>query len=55
MGAAVVSEKHSNFIINTGDATAKDVENLIMYVQKTVQEKQGVCLEPEVKIVGEFA
>ena len=55
MGAAVVSEKHANFIINTGDAKAKDVEDLIMYVQKMVQEKQGVCLEPEVKIVGEFA
>ena len=55
MGAAVVSEKHANFIINTGDATAKDVEELIMYVQKTVQEKQGVCLKTEVKIVGEFA
>ena len=55
IGAAVVSEKHANFIINTGDATAKDVEELIMYVQKTVQKKQGVRLKPEVKIVGEFA
>ena len=55
MGAAVVSEKHANFIINTGNATAKDVEELIIYVQKTVQDKQGVFLKPEVKIVGEFA
>ncbi|MDH5765639.1 MAG: UDP-N-acetylmuramate dehydrogenase [Gammaproteobacteria bacterium] len=54
IGGAVVSEKHANFIINTGNASAKDVEELILYVQKTVLEKQGIYLEPEVKIVGEF-
>ncbi|MDH5472016.1 MAG: UDP-N-acetylenolpyruvoylglucosamine reductase, partial [Gammaproteobacteria bacterium] len=49
------SEKHANFIINTGNATAKDVEQLIFHVQKTVQDLQGIILLPEVKIVGEFA
>lgn len=55
IGGAVVSEKHANFIINTGNATAKDVEQLIFHVQKTVQDLQGIILLPEVKIVGEFA
>lgn len=53
IGGAVVSEKHANFIINTGTATASDVEELIMYVQKTVKNKMNVDLKPEVKIVGE--
>lgn len=54
IGGAQVSEKHAGFIINTGDATAQDVLDLIHYVQKTVYEKFGVILEPEVKMVGEF-
>ena len=54
VGGAQVSEKHAGFIINTGNATAKDVMDLIAYVQKNVSEKFGVMLEPEVKIVGEF-
>lgn len=48
-----MSEKHANFIINTGDASAKDIEELIYYVQQQVSEKQGVDLQTEVKIVGE--
>ena len=55
MGGAQVSHKHANFIINTGNATALDIEELIKHVQQVVQEQQGVMLEPEVKIVGEFA
>jgi UDP-N-acetylmuramate dehydrogenase len=55
IGGAVVSEKHANFIINTGDATAADVEALIEYVRRTVAERQGVTLELEVHIVGEQA
>ena len=54
IGGAQVSEKHAGFIINTGNATAKDVLDLIEYVQKVVFEKFGVRLEPEVKLVGEF-
>lgn len=53
LGGAQVSEKHSNFILNTGNATAKDIESLIDYVKNQVQEKQGVLLETEVRIIGE--
>ncbi len=54
IGGAQVSEKHAGFIINKGGATAKDVLDLIEYVKKTVFEKFGVELEPEVKMIGEF-
>ncbi len=53
IGGAQVSEKHAGFIINTGDATASDVCELIEYVKKTVYEKFNVELEPEVRITGE--
>jgi UDP-N-acetylmuramate dehydrogenase len=53
IGGAVVSEKHANFIINENNATADDIETLIYLVQKTVNDKHGVLLQPEVKIVGE--
>jgi UDP-N-acetylmuramate dehydrogenase len=53
IGGAVVSEKHANFIINEGDATAADIEALIDFVQKTVREKHGVELQREVHIIGE--
>ena len=50
IGGAQVSEKHAGFVVNTGGATAKDVMALIEHIQKTVFEKFGVMLEPEVKI-----
>ncbi len=53
IGGAEVSEKHAGFIINADNASAKDVCDLIAHVQKTVKEKHGVDLEPEVKIIGE--
>jgi UDP-N-acetylmuramate dehydrogenase len=53
IGGAQVSQKHSNFILNTGNATAEDIESLISLVQKEVQEKHGVSLEIEVRIIGE--
>jgi UDP-N-acetylmuramate dehydrogenase len=53
IGGAQVSTKHAGFIINTGGATSRDVLDLIRYVQKVVQEKQGVELIPEIKIIGE--
>jgi UDP-N-acetylmuramate dehydrogenase len=53
IGGAVVSEKHANFIINANQASARDVETLISYVQQQVKMKHGVDLHPEVKIVGE--
>jgi len=52
-GGAQVSEKHANFIINTGTATAQDIETLLLQVQGTVEQRLGVRLEPEVRIVGE--
>jgi len=53
LGDAQVSEKHSGFIVNVGEATSNDVINLIKVVQKTVSDKFGVKLETEVKILGE--
>ncbi len=53
IGGAQVSEKHGNFIVNLGSATAKDICSLIEYVQKKVLEAKGIALEPEVKIIGE--
>jgi UDP-N-acetylmuramate dehydrogenase len=52
IGEAEVSDKHANFIINRGDASALDVENLIMHVQQTVADATGIELVPEVRIVG---
>jgi UDP-N-acetylenolpyruvoylglucosamine reductase len=54
IGGAQVSEKHANFIVNAGDATAADIENLINEVRATVAAKTGVDLHPEVKIIGEY-
>jgi len=51
IGGAQVSVKHAGFLINIGGATTQNVLDLISYVQKTVYEKSGVCLEPEVKII----
>jgi len=53
IGGAMVSDKHANFIINTGDATAADVERLIEHVRDVVAERHGVELDLEVHIVGE--
>ncbi len=53
IGGAEVSPKHANFIINTGDATAADVEALINHVRDTVEQQQNVKLHPEVRIIGE--
>ncbi len=52
IGDASVSEKHANFIINHGQATAADIEDLIAHVQATVERLHGVRLHPEVRIVG---
>jgi len=53
VGGAQVSEKHSGFIINRKNASAKDILDLIILVQHTVEEKFGVKLHTEVKILGE--
>lgn len=53
IGGAVVSDKHANFIINTGTATAADIEALIEHVQAEVKARHGVELHREVQILGE--
>lgn len=55
IGGAEVSPLHAGFIVNVGNATAKDVEDLIQHVQQVVATKSGVHLETEVRIVGEKA
>ena len=50
-----ISEKHANFIINSGNASAADIESLIVFIQEKVKLDHGVELVPEVKIVGEQA
>lgn len=51
-GGAEISKKHSNFIVNTGGASAADIEALIDLAQDAVQQKFGVDLEREVRIIG---
>jgi len=53
VGGAQVSEKHANFIVNVGGATASDIENLIEVVRDTVLQQTGIDLHPEVRIIGE--
>jgi len=53
VGGARVSTKHANFIVNTGTATAADIEQLIQRVMDTVKKIHGVQLIPEVRIVGD--
>ena len=53
-GGAQISQKHANFFINTGDATASDMYKLIRHARDTVREQFGVTLEPEVHAVGEW-
>ena len=53
VGGAQVSQKHAGFIINIGNATAQDVQQLITAVQKRVSTKHGVQLFPELRIIGE--
>jgi len=53
LGGAQVSEKHANFIINTGTATATDIESLIEHVHATISEQHGIDLVREVHIVGD--
>lgn len=52
IGGAQVSAKHCGFVVNSGNGTAKDIMDLITYVQKKVYEDAGVVLETEVKMLG---
>lgn len=53
IGGARVSEKHANFIVNTGNATAADIEQLIDVVRTSVEQQHGVRLVQEAHVIGE--
>ena len=55
MGGAMVSPKHAGFIVNTGAATASDVYRLIRRIETEVEQRFGVKLEREVRLIGAFA
>jgi UDP-N-acetylmuramate dehydrogenase len=53
----MVSKKHCGFLINENQATAKQMQSLIVQIQQKVKEdsgEAGICLQPEVKMIGEF-
>jgi UDP-N-acetylmuramate dehydrogenase len=52
IGGAQVSPMHANYFVNTGGATADEVKRLIAHAQRSVQERFGVRLQPEVKLIG---
>lgn len=53
VGSAMVSEKHAGFVINTGNATSKDISNLICHIKQTVKAQFNVELECEVRMIGD--
>jgi UDP-N-acetylmuramate dehydrogenase len=50
----MVSIEHANFIINTGSATAADVAELVRVVQRTIEDRDGIHLEPEIEVLGRW-
>ena len=52
VGGAMVSPKHANYIVNVGGATCADILALLDLVQKEVQRKAGVHLDPEIHVIG---
>lgn len=55
IGGAEVSPKHANFVVNNGGATADEIRRVIAHMQRTVEDRFGVRLQPEVHFVGEWA
>jgi UDP-N-acetylmuramate dehydrogenase len=53
IGGAMISDKHANFIVNTGHARAKDVLALLYMAQEKVKEETGIELQPEIQVVGD--
>ncbi len=53
MGRVAVSDRHANFIVHDGDATATEIERLMGWLQQQVKQRCGVDLQPEVRVVGE--
>jgi UDP-N-acetylmuramate dehydrogenase len=54
IGNAQVSELHANFIVNLGNAKASDIFKLIQHIQSVICDRNGVLLETEVKMIGNF-
>jgi UDP-N-acetylmuramate dehydrogenase len=54
IGGAQVAERHANFILNCGGAKASDIFQIIRHIQQQVEQHWSLCLEPEVRILGEF-
>ncbi len=54
MGGAMVSEKHTNFIINSGNASSSDIFRLVKHIQETVYKRISVNLETEIRFMGDF-
>jgi UDP-N-acetylmuramate dehydrogenase len=54
IGSAQVAERHANFILNCGGATASDIFQIIRHIQQQVEQHWSLWLEPEVRILGEF-
>jgi UDP-N-acetylmuramate dehydrogenase len=52
IGGAAVFERHANFVVNTGSASAEDVRRLINHIRDVVLQKQGIRLEEEVRYLG---
>jgi UDP-N-acetylmuramate dehydrogenase len=55
IGNAQVAQRHANFILNCGGATAADIHHLIRHIQQHVQDQWSVWLQPEVKFIGDFS
>lgn len=55
IGAARISELHANFFINTGGARAADFVSLMKLARETVQARFGICLEPEIQVIGDWS
>ena len=53
IGGAQVSTKHANFIINTGNAKATDVTELINHIERVVKKERGIVLHEEVQVIGD--
>ncbi|NEQ15244.1 MAG: hypothetical protein F6K44_16040, partial [Moorea sp. SIO3E2] len=54
IGGARIAERHANFILNCGDAKASDIFRMIHHIQEQVEKHWSLCLEPEVRILGDF-
>jgi len=52
IGGAMVSPRHANYIVNVGGATGADILELMDLIQREVQRKVGIHLDPEIRVIG---